>query len=136
MRRYVLASAVLASAVSVVLSTHAKADNENFHATLSGFEEVGGLPRVTSAPGVEPETFSFPTGAILSPGRGTIELSLDKNQQTVSYKLTYTPMTSTVQQAHIHFGKVHVPAELWCSSAQTTVTGLWAHQAAHLLLQQ
>jgi len=51
MRRYILASAVLASAVSVVLSTHAKADNENFHATLSGFEEVGGLPRVTSAPG-------------------------------------------------------------------------------------
>ena len=136
-----LASAVLASAVSVVLSTHAKADNENFHATLSGFEEVGGLPRVTSAPGVEPETFSFPTGAILSPGRGTIELSLDKNQQTVSYKLTYTPMTSTVQQAHIHFGKVHVPGGIMvffctnngngpmgtpsCPPAPATVTGTW-----------
>src|SRR5262249_6423753 len=105
MRRNVLASAVLASAVSVGLSTHANADNEKFHATLSGFEEIGSLPRQTSGPGVEPETFAFPTGAILSPGNGTLELSLDKNQQTVSYKLTYTPMTSTVSQAHIHFGK-------------------------------
>jgi hypothetical protein len=37
MRRNVLVSAVLASAVSIVLSTHANADNENFSANLSGF---------------------------------------------------------------------------------------------------
>jgi hypothetical protein len=141
MRANVLVSAALASAVSVVLSTHANADNEKFRAALSGFEEVGGLPRVTSAPGVEPETFSFPTGAILSPGNGTLELSLDKNLQTISYKLTYTPMSSTVLQAHIHFGKRHVPGGIMvffctnngngppttplCPAAPATVTGTW-----------
>jgi hypothetical protein len=109
MHRNTLALAALASAVSVVLSTHANADNENFSAVLSGFEEVGPLARVTSAPGVEPETFSFPTGAIFSPGNGTLQLSLDKGQQTISYTLTYTPMSSAVTQAHIHFGKEHVP---------------------------
>jgi hypothetical protein len=144
MRSNVLVSVALASAVSVVLSTHANADNEKFRAALSGFEEVGGLPRVTSAPGVEPETFSFPTGAILSPGNGTLELSLDKNLQTISYKLTYTPMSSTVLQAHIHFGKRHVPGGIMvffctnngngppttpptplCPAAPATVTGTW-----------
>jgi hypothetical protein len=109
MHRNALALAALASAVSVVLSTHANADNENFSAKFSGFEEVGPLPRLTSAPGVEPETFSFPTGAIFSPGTGTLQLSLNKNLQTISYTLTYTPMSSPVQQAHIHFGKRHVP---------------------------
>jgi hypothetical protein len=109
MRRNVLASAALASAVSVVLSAHANADNEKFSAKFSGFEEVGPLPRVTSAPGAEPETFSFPTGAIFSPGTGTLQLSLDKNLLTITYTLTYTPMSSAVTQAHIHFGKIHVP---------------------------
>ena len=141
MRHNVLVSAALASAVFVVLSTHANADNEKFRATLSGFEEVGALPSLKSATGVEPEVFTFPTGAIFSPGNGTVELSLDKNQQTISYKLTYTPMTSTVLQAHIHFGKRHVPGGIMvffctnssngpagtpgCPLAPATVTGTW-----------
>ena len=88
----------------------------------------------------EPETLSGPTGAILSPGNGTVELSLDKNQQTISYKLTYTPMTSPILQAHIHFGKVHVPGGIMvffctngtgpagtpsCPPPPATVTGTW-----------
>ena len=51
MRRNVLVSAALASAVSVLLSAHANADNENFSAVLSGFEEVGGLPKLNPGTG-------------------------------------------------------------------------------------
>jgi hypothetical protein len=77
MRRNVLVSAILASAVSVVLSAHANADNEKFRATLSGFEEVGGFPKLNPGPnGGEPETLTGPTGAIFSPGNGSLELSL------------------------------------------------------------
>ena len=94
--------------------------------------------------GGEPETLSGPTGAILSPGNGTLELSLDKNLQTISYKLTYSPLTSPVSQAHIHFGKRHVPGGIMvffctnsgngppttpptplCPAAPATVTGTW-----------
>jgi len=50
MRSNVLVSAALASAVSVVLITHANADNEKFRATLSGFEEVGGFPKLNPGP--------------------------------------------------------------------------------------
>jgi hypothetical protein len=109
MHRNAVTSAVLASAVCAVLSTHANADNEKFSAKLSGFEEIGALPRVTPGPNNgEPETFTFPTGAILSPGTGTLQLSLDKKNQTVTYTITYTPMSSPVTQAHIHFGKKRV----------------------------
>ncbi len=148
MRRNVLVSAALASAVSVLLSAHANADNEKFRATLSGFEEIGALPSVKlpAPPATEPETFSMPTGAILSPGKGTLELSLDKNLQTVSYTLTYSNLTSTVSQAHIHFGKEHVSGGImvfFCTNgnspptnpvpplcpnppATLTVTGTWS----------
>jgi hypothetical protein len=50
MRSNVLFSAALPSAVSVVLSAHANADNEKFRATLSGFEEVGGFPKLNPGP--------------------------------------------------------------------------------------
>jgi hypothetical protein len=89
---------------------------------------------------VEPEVFTFPTGAILSTGTGTLQLSLDKNLQTVSYTLTYSSL-SQVQQAHIHFGKRHVPGGVMvffctnlgngptgtpsCPVASGTVTGTW-----------
>ena len=153
----VLASAALASAVFVVLSTHGNAASENFSAVLSGFEEVGGLPKLNPGnpnPPGEPETLSGPTGAILSPGKGTLQLSLDKNNQTVSYTLTYsspattpttTPsppsLTSPIAQAHIHFGKRHVPGGImvfFCTNSggpagtpmcpttsPATVTGTW-----------
>jgi hypothetical protein len=32
------------------LSAHANADNEKFRATLSGFEEVGGFPKLNPGP--------------------------------------------------------------------------------------
>jgi len=51
MRSNILVLAALASAVSAVLSTHANADNEKFRATLSGFEAVGGFPKLNPGTG-------------------------------------------------------------------------------------
>jgi hypothetical protein len=65
---------------------------EEFSARLNGFEEVGGVG-------------TGQTGAILSNGKGT--LSLDADNTHITYKLTYSGLTD-VQQAHIHFGKLHV----------------------------
>jgi len=51
------------------------------------------------------------TRAVLSDGRGTAKLDLDRNAGTIAYKLTYSnvgttpPKTGTVLFAHIHFGK-------------------------------
>ena len=77
---------------------------EEFSARLNGFEEVGGVG-------------SGQTGAILSKGKGT--LSLDADNTHITYKLTYSGLTD-VQQAHIHFGKLHVGGGImaWlCQSA-------------------
>jgi len=66
---------------------------------LDGFQELGAL--------------NAQTGAILSDGTGTLHLDLDRTSQTATFTLTYTnvgttpPLTGTVTQAHIHFGKVH-----------------------------
>lgn len=70
-----------------------------FKAKFSGFEEVGSL--------------NAETGAILSPGTATLNLTLDKAAQTVTYTLTYSfPSTTSVLQSHIHFGKIHVPGNI------------------------
>ena len=68
---------------------------QKFSATLSGFEEIGGLG-------------AGETGAILSEGKGTLALDLNKAAQTLTFKLTYSGLSSAVLFSHIHFGKVHV----------------------------
>jgi len=73
----------------------AAASAEDFSAKFSGFQEVGGVGAAQ-------------TGAILSAGKATLDLSLDKKAQTLAFKLTYTGLGSPVTQAHIHFGKRHV----------------------------
>jgi hypothetical protein len=60
---------------------------EEFHAVFSGFNEVG---------------------AVLSEGRATLELRLNRADQTLSYSLTFSGLGTPVTQSHIHFGKVHV----------------------------
>jgi CHRD domain len=141
MRRNVLTRAAVAG-VAVLLSAYANA--QEFQAALNGFEEVGPLPKVTlpPAPATEPETFSFPTGAILSKATGTLELDLNKTAATITYKLTYSAgLSSNVTQAHIHFGKRHVPGGIMvffcsnlpnpptgtptCPTVSGTVTGTW-----------
>ena len=97
MRRIKLIEVILAAAVVAFSATSAHA--EEFFARLSGFQELGAQ--------------NAETGAILSNATGTLNLTLDKNAGTATFTLTYSnvgttpPLTGTVTQAHIHFGKVH-----------------------------
>jgi len=97
--------ATLATAVTFAPLAVAGSHVEEFHAVFSGFNEVGGL--------------NAETGAILSDGKATLQLKLDRAQQSLSYKLTYSGLGTTVTQAHIHFGKVHMPGGImvyFCSN--------------------
>src|SRR5262249_61217890 len=49
------------------------------------------------------------TGAIFSPGTATVTLDLNRNAKTITFKLTYSGLSAPINQAHIHFGKRHVP---------------------------
>ena len=102
---------MVAAAVSVSASY---ACAEDFSAKLSGFNEIGSIPTSVTVPTAPPPpvtvTTSY-TGAVLSDGRGTAKLDLDRNAGTIAYTLTYKnvgvtpPKTGTVLFAHIHFGK-------------------------------
>jgi hypothetical protein len=92
MYRQFWAGTALAAVLLVVSSTPARA--QEYFAKFSGFEEVGAL--------------NAETGAVLSTGQATVELSLDKNAQTLTYTLKYSGLVN-VLQSHIHFGKRHVP---------------------------
>jgi len=46
--------------------------------------------------------------AIFSNGSGKLDLHLNKSARTITYKLTYSGLSSPVTQSHIHFGKRHV----------------------------
>jgi len=112
------------------------ANSEEFSARVSGFQELG--------------TINAQTGAILSAGSGTVNLKLDRTAGTIDYTLTYSdvgttaPLTGTVTQAHIHFGKArdsggilvyfctnlsftgHTgPTPPTCPSTSGTVAGTW-----------
>jgi hypothetical protein len=85
----------LVTAVTFAPLAQASSHVEEFHAVFSGFNEVGGL--------------NAETGAILSDGKATLRLKLDRSQQSISYTLSYSGLGTAVTQAHIHFGKVHMP---------------------------
>jgi CHRD domain len=95
MRRDKLIKAVLLTTLIVFSASYAYA--EEFVTRLNGFEELGGL--------------NAQTGAIRSNATGTLQLNLDKHAGTATFTLTYSnvgttaPLTGTVTQAHIHFGK-------------------------------
>jgi len=72
---------------------------EEFQAKLSGFQEVGAL--------------NNETGAILSSGTGTLSVTLDSKLQSANYTLSYSGLSASVTQAHIHFGKEHVPGGIF-----------------------
>ena len=75
-------------------------NNNQYSATLSGFQEIGSL--------------TAPTGAILSPATGMLTLTVAQGNKSINYQLTYSGFTNTatktntVTQSHIHFGKEHV----------------------------
>jgi CHRD domain len=77
---------ILAAVVTTVSVAYANA--QQLQATLSGFNEV--------------------PLALFSAGQGTLTLHLNRQQQSLTYTLTYSNLGSQVTQAHIHFGKVHV----------------------------
>ncbi|HKD29820.1 MAG TPA: CHRD domain-containing protein [Xanthobacteraceae bacterium] len=97
MRFKMFASVTAMAAPFVLLGANAGA--KDFHGTFSGFEETGPLPGPTAAE----------TGAILSPATATVDLDLNRAARTITFKLTFSGFTTDVLQAHIHFGKRHVP---------------------------
>jgi hypothetical protein len=135
LRQLVLGSGLALAAAAV---TTAPAVAQEYKARLDGFFEVGALPSLTpgSPPGNQP-TLNAPTGAILTKGTGKLRLIVDRN--SASYSLIYSGLTSDVLQAHLHFGKVHVPGGIYaflctnlnngpagtpaCPAAGGTVTG-------------
>ena len=92
MHRYLLA---IASLSTLLVALTARANAQEFFAEFSGFDEIGGLG-------------AGETGAILSEGKGTLTVDLDRKAQTLTYKLTFSGLSSPVILAHIHFGKIHV----------------------------
>jgi CHRD domain len=58
----------------------------HFRAVLSGFNEVP---------------------AINSEGSGTVDVWLDRQNMTLSYKVTFSGLSSNTTQSHIHLGKIH-----------------------------
>ena len=107
MRRYQLIGTALCAGVLALWG--GRADAEEFSARLTGFQELGSLPNVNLT--ANPQTASNPTGAILSDATGTLKLDLDEKAGKATWTLTYSnvgttpPLTGTVTQAHIHFGK-------------------------------
>jgi hypothetical protein len=87
-------------ATTIVALSAGPALAQDFSARLNGFQELGAQ--------------NDESGAILSSGRGTLDLTLDTKAGTIAYTLSYSnvgttaPGTGTVTQAHIHFGKEHV----------------------------
>jgi hypothetical protein len=105
MGMFVVAAAAAAPAMSW-------SGTEEFRAVLAGFNEIGEL--------------NAETGAILSPGTGTLDLKLDRNSQTLTFTLKFQNLSSAVTQAHIHFGKVHTPGGImvfFCSNLATAPSG-------------
>src|ERR1700751_1774134 len=92
MKRRFWAGTTLAAVTLLCLSVPARA--QDYSAKYAGFQEVGGVG-------------AGETGAILSTGKATLKLSVDKTAQTLTYTLSYSGLTN-VTQAHIHFGKEHV----------------------------
>ena len=145
MRRSKLIGSALCSGVFALCISHAGA--QEFTGKLSGFNEIGTIP------GTIPSGY---TGAVLSDGRGTAKLDLDRNAGTIAYTLKYKnvgvtpPKTGSVLFAHIHFGKSRDsggvlvffcsnvtpftgtgPTPPSCNTDSTgsgTVSGMWTYQ--------
>jgi len=135
LRLRLLEAGLIASAVSFSASYGYA---EEFSARLSGFNEIGSIPTTVTVPPIPSVpspaltvTTSY-TGAVLSDGRGTAKLDLDRNAGTIAYTLTYSnvgttpPKTGTVLFAHIHFGKSHDSGGIlvfFCTNVKFTGTG-------------
>jgi hypothetical protein len=90
MRKLLLAGALVALTSATATIAADQDDRDMFHATLSGFQEVTG------------------PGPILSEGKGTLKLKLDRQAKTLTFWLTYSNLSAPAFMAHIHFAPVHV----------------------------
>ena len=90
-----LAMGLCALGLGAMWIVRADDDPVKFTAKLDGFQELGGL--------------NAETGAILTEGKGTLTLTLDRIAKTISFELTFSGLSSNVLQSHIHFGRVHTP---------------------------
>jgi len=102
----------------VLAAAPARADH--FSAKFSGFEEIGGLG-------------AGETGAILSDGKGSLVLDLDRRNQVLTFTLEYSGLSAPVTQAHIHFGKRHVAGGImvfFCSNLTSAPAGTQACPAS------
>ena len=93
-------------AVAVAALAGGVAHAQEFNTRLSGFNEV--------------------PAAIFSPGTGTLQLNLDRQANRLNFTLTYSGLTSSVTQAHIHFGQRHVAGGImvfFCSNLGNGPTG-------------
>src|SRR6266496_437163 len=90
---------IISNSLAVFLTAFAagSAVAQEYKARLSGFFEIGAL--------------NNNTGAILTNGTGKLTLDVDQNSAT--YSLTYSGLGSNVTQAHFHFGKVHVAGGIY-----------------------
>jgi CHRD domain len=93
MRHHKLFGAGLVVGIAAFSITSAHA--QDFVSSLSGFNEIGAVG-------------AGETGAVLSNGRGSLLLNLNRHARTADFSLTYSGLSSSVTAAHIHFGKVHV----------------------------
>src|SRR6266567_253427 len=115
MPRYSIISNSLA--VFLIAFAAGSAVAQEYKARLSGFFEIGAL--------------NNNTGAILTNGTGKLTLDVDQNSAT--YSLTYSGLGSNVTQAHFHFGKVHVAGGIYaflCSNLGNGPAGTPACPAA------
>jgi CHRD domain len=87
MRCKLFASAALLVAPFMLFGTSANA--EEFNAKMVGFHEA-------------------PTSIFSANGQGTLHLDLDKKARTITFKETFSGLTSPVTQSHIHLGEIHI----------------------------
>ena len=107
-----LSLTLCAIAVGAMWVVRADDDPLKFTARLDGFQEVGAL--------------NNETGAIFTPGKGSLKLTVDRKAQSLSFELTYSDLSAAVTQSHIHFGRVHTPGGImvfFCSNLTTAPAG-------------
>src|SRR5262245_41922244 len=101
LRSLVMRSALIATVIAVPA---AYAGHEDFHASFSGFKEVGAL--------------NSETGAIFSPGKGRLRLRLDRTNHMITFNLTYSGLSSPVTRPTFILERCTLRAGYWCSSAR------------------
>ena len=109
-RSILLAALIVAAGAATPAVSHPR--TEEFRAILTGFNEVGAL--------------NSESGAIFTEGSGTLELKLDRRNETLTYTLRFQNLSTSVTQAHIHFGKVHMAGGVmvfFCSNLATAPAG-------------